>query len=149
MSTPPVDTVRVDERAKAQLSTIKRRTGLRNWNVICRWALCTSLAEPSPPPAQDSGEMSNVEMSWNTFAGRRDDLFVALIAARCERDGLGTDRATLAEQFRLHLQRGLSYLVGHDETKSLVGLVSLATKGPGPDLDDAAEPPPGEEPHRS
>lgn len=127
MSNPPVETVRVDERAKTQLSTLKRRTGLKNWNVICRWALCASLAEPSPPPAQGSGEMSNVEMSWHTFAGRRDELFIALVAARCERDGLGTERETLAEQFRLHLQRGLSYLVGHDETKSLVGLASLAT----------------------
>ena len=31
-----VDVVRVDERAKNQLTTLKRRTGIKNWNVLCR-----------------------------------------------------------------------------------------------------------------
>ncbi len=128
MSTPPVETVRVDERGKTQLTTLKRRTGLKNWNVLCRWAVCASLAEASPPAVQESGELSNVEMSWHTFAGRNGDLFTALIAARCDRDGLGTGREVLAEQFRLHLHRGLTYLVGHDETRSFVGLASLALR---------------------
>jgi DNA sulfur modification protein DndE len=120
------DTVRIDERGKAQLVTLKRRTGLKNWNVLCRWALCISLSEQSSPVPSHSSEMSNVEMTWHTFAGKNDDLFSALIAARCEHDGLGTDRETLAEQFRLHLQRGLTYLLGYDETRSLTGLASLA-----------------------
>ena len=121
-----VDTIRIDERGKTQLVTLKRRTGLKNWNVLCRWALCISLSEESAPAVSDSGEMSNVEMSWHTFAGQNGDLFSALIAARCEYDGLSTDREMLAEQFRLHLQRGLTYLVGHYETRSLTGLASLA-----------------------
>lgn len=121
-----IETVRVDERGKSQLITLKRRTGLKNWNVLCRWAVCVSLAEPTPPVAQDAGEPSNVEMTWQTFAGRNGDLFSALIAARCEADGLTVDRDTLSEQFRLHLQRGLTYLVGRDDTRSLSGLASLA-----------------------
>lgn len=128
MSGNPVETVRIDQRGKTQLVTLKRRTGLKNWNVLCRWALCASLSEESRPAPQDAGEMSNVEMTWQTFAGKNGDLFSALLAARCERDGLGTDRETVAEQFRLHLQRGLTYLVGHDETRRLTGLASLATQ---------------------
>lgn len=124
-----VETVRVDKRGKGQLITLKRRTGLKNWNVLCRWAVCLSLAEDSPPVAQDAGEPSNVEMTWQTFAGRNGDLFSALVAARCQADGLGVDRDTLAEQFRLHLQRGLTYLVGRDETRTLSGLASLALAG--------------------
>lgn len=127
MSAPPVETVRLDQRGKTQLVTLKRRTGLKNWNVLCRWALCASLAEASRPAAQDAGEMSNVEMTWHTFAGRSGDLYTALVAARCQRDGLGTDRETLAEQFRLHLQRGLTFLVGNDDTRTLAGLASLST----------------------
>lgn len=127
MRAPPVDTVRIDQRGKMQLVTLKRRTGLKNWNVLCRWALCASLAEDSRPAAQDAGEMSNVEMSWHTFAGKNGELYTALVAARCQRDGLPTDRENLAEQFRLHLQRGLTFLVGNDDTRSLTGLASLAT----------------------
>jgi DNA sulfur modification protein DndE len=126
-----IETVRIDERGKSQLITLKRRTGLKNWNVLCRWALCASLAETSVPVAQEAGDPSNVEMTWQTFAGRNGDLFAALIAARCEADGLPTDRETLSEQFRLHLQRGLTYLVGHDGTRTLPGLASLAIAGKG------------------
>ena len=128
MSGHPVETVRIDQRGKTQLVTLKRRTGLKNWNVLCRWALCASLSEESKPAAQDAGEISNVEMTWQTFAGKNGDLFTALLAARCERDGLGTERDILAEQFRLHLQRGLTYLVGNDATRSLAGLASFATQ---------------------
>lgn len=125
MTTHPVETVRVDERGKSQLVTLKRRTGLKNWNVLCRWAVCVSLAEESRPAAQEPGEMSNVEMTWHTFAGKNGDLFTAVLAARCERDRLGNDRETLAEQFRLHLQRGLTFLVAND-TRSVTALASQA-----------------------
>lgn len=125
MTTHPVETVRVDERGKSQLVTLKRRTGLKHWNVLCRWALCVSLAEESRPAAQDSGELSNVEMTWQTFAGKNSDLFAAVLAARCERDRLGNERETLAEQFRLHLQRGLTFLVAND-TRDVSALASYA-----------------------
>ncbi len=128
MTAYPVETVRVNELGKNQLSTLKRRTGIKNWNVLCRWAVCRSLAEASMPAAQDSGPMSNVEMTWQTFAGRHGELYAALIAARCESDRLGNDPETIAEQFRLHLQRGLTYLVGDDQTRSFAGLASLASK---------------------
>lgn len=64
---PPVATVRVDERAKNHLINLKRRTGLTSWNVLCRWALCSSLAEASTPTQWEVGELSNVEMTWHTF----------------------------------------------------------------------------------
>jgi len=128
MSAHPLETVRIDGRGKNQLITLKKRTGLKHWNELCRWAFCVSLAEISPPPAQDAGEISNVEMSWSTFAGRNSDLFATLLTARCVRDGMSTDRETLAEQLRLHLHRGLTYLVGSNETKDLLGFAGLALR---------------------
>ena len=129
MSSPSiVDVVRVDERGKTQLTTLKRRTGVQNWNVLCRWALCTSLAEPSRPADQEVGPMSNVEMSWSTFGGPQADLYTALVLARCESDGLALTPDAVAKQFRLHLHRGLTYLVGTEDTRTLSGLVSLATR---------------------
>lgn len=129
MSRPSVvDVVRVDERAKVQLTTLKRRTGVKNWNVLCRWALCASLAETSPPAEQDIGTMSNVEMSWSTFGGATADLYAAVVRARCEIDGIDQTPEAVANQFRLHLHRGITYLVGHEETKTLSGLMSLAVR---------------------
>ena len=121
-----VDAVRVDERAKTQLMTLKRRTGIKNWNVLCRWALCASLAEPTMPADQEIGTLSNVEMSWSTFGGQTADVYAAIIRARCEADGLPQTPDALAKQFRLHLHRGITYLVGTEDTKTLSGLIGLA-----------------------
>ena len=123
-----VDAVRVDERAKIQLTTLKRRTGIGNWNVLCRWALCVSLAESSMPADQEIETLSNVEMSWSTFGGRNADVYAAIVQAWCEENGVPQTPEAIAEQFRLHLHRGITYLVGSEETKTLSGLISLAIK---------------------
>lgn len=123
-----MDAVRVDERAKIQLMTLKRRTGVKNWNVLCRWALCASLAEPSVPADQEIGTLSNVEMSWSTFGGPSADVYAAIIQARCEVDGIPQTPEALAKQFRLHLHRGITYLVGTEDTKTLSGLIALALR---------------------
>jgi DNA sulfur modification protein DndE len=39
-----IDSVRVSKQARDQLITLRRRTGIENWNVVCRWAFCASLA---------------------------------------------------------------------------------------------------------
>ncbi|MCY4257652.1 MAG: DNA sulfur modification protein DndE [bacterium] len=121
-----VDAVRVDERAKTHLMTLKRRTGIKNWNVLCRWALCASLAEPSIPVDKEIGTLSNVEMSWSTFGGSTDDVYTAIMQARCEVDGIPQTPDNLAKQFRLHLHRGITYFVGTEDTKTLTGLIGLA-----------------------
>ena len=123
-----VDVVRVDERCKNHLATLKRRTGIKNWNVLCRWALCASLAEPSIPADQEIGALSNVEMSWSTFGGPAADIYAAILRARCDTDGIPQDPEDVAEQFRLHLHRGITYLVGNEDTKTLSGLIALAVK---------------------
>ena len=121
----PVETVRVNELGKRDLSTLKRRTGIKNWNVICRWALCLSLADPSRPPVIDKGNWSNVEMSWSTFAGQYRELYALVLQARCQQDGFEGGQEVLAEQFRLHLHRGLTNLVGREETRDLKGFLGL------------------------
>jgi len=122
----PVETVRVNELGKRHLSTLKRRTGIKNWNIICRWALCLSLADSTRPPVIDKGNWSNVEMSWSTFGGQYRELYASVLQARCQHDGLEGDQETLAEQFRLHLHRGLTNLVSREETRDLTGFLSLA-----------------------
>ncbi len=126
MSEPLVATVVVSEEGKRCLSTLRRRTGIKNWNVLCRWAVCFSLNDPSRPPKIDFSNLSNVEMSWLTFGGQNAELFSTLIRARCHEDGLEINEENLKEQFRLHLHRGLSNLVGLEETKTLEGFLKIA-----------------------
>jgi DNA sulfur modification protein DndE len=107
-----IDHIRVSQQARDHLLKIKRSTGLKNWNSLCRWAFCTSLAEPTQPTAAKIPADSNVEMTWHVFAGEHAELYWALLRARCLRDGLLLDDETLAMQFRLHLHRGIGYLAG-------------------------------------
>lgn len=124
-----VEHIRLSQQAKDQLVKLKRVTGIEHWNVLCRWAFCTSLAEQSVPPPGKIPADSNVEMSWRVFGGRHADLYLALLKERCVRDGLGTDPETLAQQFRLHLHRGVSYLFGNKQLRKIDDLIALAVSG--------------------
>lgn len=118
-----MDTIKLSQQAKEQLSRIKRWSGLKNWNVICRWSFALSLAESSVPPSAKIPADSSVEMTWRVFGGPHHELYLALLKARCETDGLGTDPETLATQFRLHLHRGISYMAGDKRLRDIGALV--------------------------
>lgn len=122
----PLEHIRLSQNARDQLITLKRRTGIGHWNVLCRWALCRSLAEPTVPPATKLVTDSNVEMTWRVFAGTYGDTLWALVRFRCHKDGLPLDEETVANQFRLHLHRGIGYLIGDTRSSDIEGLVKLA-----------------------
>ena len=109
-----LETVRISQQGKDQLIRLKRVTGIKNWNVLCRWALCTSLADPTPPLIRDVVTDSNVEMTWKTFAGQWHSTYEALIRHRSmsERGGVASEdlRATLVG----HLHRGIGHLAGSE-----------------------------------
>ncbi len=119
-----IETVRVSEGARDQLITLKRYTGIRNWNTLCRWAFCVSLREESPPPVHPIVTDSSVEMTWRVFGGADADLYWAVLKQRCRRDGLGSDDETLATQFKLHLHRGIGYLMGDRALRSIGALLA-------------------------
>jgi DNA sulfur modification protein DndE len=120
-----IEHIRLSQQARDQLITLKRRTGIAHWNVLCRWALCRSLAEPAKPPAIKLTLDSNVEMNWRTFGGDLGDVLWAALRLRCHNDGLPLDEEILAQQFRLHLHRGIGYLVGDPRATDVAGLASV------------------------
>ena len=120
--TAPIRTVRISVDAKDQLIRLKRYTRIDQWNILCRWGLCRSLVEEHPPSPAPLPPMSNVEMSWPVFAGHRGHTILALVRQRCHEDGLGTDDQNVAEQFRLHLHRGIAYLAS-ENIKSIEDLI--------------------------
>ena len=61
--------IKLSNAAKDKLSRLKGKTGIQNWNVLCRWAFCFSLKEGTIPTDIEINSDSNVEMSWLTFAG--------------------------------------------------------------------------------
>lgn len=119
----PIERIRLSQTAKDQLVKIKRQTKVENWNVLCRWALCRSLAEPSVPSPVPIPADSNVEMTWRVFGGELSDYLLIALKQRCHNDQVRTDRETLVQQFRLHLHRGIGYLAGDTELKTIEDLL--------------------------
>lgn len=123
-----VKQIRLSQRSKEKLSRLKGKTGIKNWNILCRWALCYSLSEKTIPTDIEIPTDSNLEMSWYTFGGEYSELYEALMKAWCIERNLPTDEETLAKYFRLNLERGISHLSGTGFIKSLDDLVLLAIK---------------------
>jgi DNA sulfur modification protein DndE len=122
-----LEIVRVSQQGKEQLIKLKRLTGIKQWNTLCRWALCMSLRDPTQPLVRDVVTDSNVEMSWRTFAGSFGEVYTALLRQRCHADGLELNDDNLALTFNAHLHRGLGFLAGDSVLRSPESLVALAT----------------------
>lgn len=120
----PLEHIRISEQAKDQLVKLKRLTGIQNWNVLCRWAFCQSIAEPSPPVHVKIPGDSSVEMTWKVFGGHHHEIYLALLKQRCRDDGFDLSDEVLATQFRLHLHRGIAHLSGDRRLRSISDLVN-------------------------
>ena len=121
-----VKQIKLSNLSKDRLGRLKGKTGIKNWNVLCRWALCYSLSENTMPTDLPIVADSNVEMSWFTFSGEYSEIYDALMIAWCRKMNLPTDEETLAKYFKLHLERGIAHLSGTNFIKNLDDLIGLA-----------------------
>lgn len=117
--------VRISAQSKDKLSRLKGKTGIKNWNILARWAFCYSLKEGSIPVDMAIEYEGGVEMSWHTFAGDMGCVYEALLIDWCRNNCLGTDEITLAKYFSLHLERGIGYLSGTNFIRSIDDLLAL------------------------
>ena len=119
-----LDTVRISQKGKDQLATLKRRTGIPTWNILSRWAFTLSLSDPSPPRVHIPSGTYPIEMTWRTFGGEYEEIYYGLLVQRCIEDGIELTPENIAKQFRLHLHRGLSALAGDRSMKDIESLVN-------------------------
>ena len=125
MLEPPVNSIKLSQTAKDQLTKLKRSTKIEQWNILCRWAFFRSLAETAPPSVIPIPADSNLEMSWKVFGGELADISVLALKQRCDQDGLDITPEILSQQFRLHLHRGIGYLAGDSNLRKIEDLVGL------------------------
>lgn len=130
--------IRLSSQAKDQLIRLKTKTGINQWNILCRWAFCLSLQQPTPPTPIDVPADSNIEMTWHVFGGDAEEIYLALLKERCHRDGFENTDEILQRQFRLHLHRGISYLATPQAIKSIADLINLAVRAIETDIDSKA-----------
>ena len=118
--------IKLSSEAKEKLSRLKGKTGIKNWNILCRWALCYSISENTIPADLAINSDSNVEMSWYTFAGEYSEIYEAIVKSWCLQMHLPIDDGTLAKYFKLHLERGIAHLSGTNFIKTLDDLLELS-----------------------
>ena len=128
MSTSKFDhpkSLRITSRGRDQLITIKRRTGIQNWNTICRWAFALSLREPTPPSKVDDSGDSSVEMSWDVFGGvARDQWYAVGLQRFTEEPG---SYESFAQFFRAHVHRGIQMMSAAGQAVSISDLMTYCS----------------------
>jgi DNA sulfur modification protein DndE len=111
-----IDRVRLSSAAKQQLVTLKRRTGIEHYNVLCRHALCASLANPSAVPDETHQYAGGVEIEWRVFAGEAEATYLNLLVVRCLQDEGAATVDGVKRTLTRHLHRGLSYLTSRADS---------------------------------
>ena len=120
----PVETIRFVETDRDLLARIKRTTGIKGFNTLCRWAFCMSLADPNPTSVDPLGARSNLEIEWNTFAGTYGDVYWALLVQRAYEDGISPTDDALQREFNRHLHRGIGLLANIAQKPTVRDLIA-------------------------
>lgn len=123
-----IESLRLNHRARNQLITLKRKTGIGNWNVLCRWALCVSLSEAKRANPRSYKKEGAIEIAWRVFSGPYAEIYVALIKQRLNRENKDITQENIQECLRVHVHRGIGYLSHGKDLDSIVALVTLATQ---------------------
>lgn len=118
--------VRLSEQTKDQLIRLKRATGIKTWNILCRWALCASLAESEQLVEAPDGGDSAIEMRWDVFGGELQHIYYALLALGCKENGIDVNDKNISKLARLHIQRGANILTNKNKINSLQELIRYA-----------------------
>jgi DNA sulfur modification protein DndE len=117
-----IDRVKISAAGKQQLSTLKRRTGIEHYNVICRHALCASLANSTKVPSETLQYSGGLEIDWKTFAGEADATLTNTLIARAVADHGDASSVTVRSLLQAHLHRGLAYLISDPNSLSHKGI---------------------------
>jgi DNA sulfur modification protein DndE len=124
----PVEYIKLSQKERKNLIRLKRVSGIKNWNTLCRWAFCLSLAHPDKPRRSKIVSDSTLEMTWKVFGGKHHEIYTALLIQRCKQDGIALTDENLVQQFRYHLKRGIDSLTMDRDLKSIDGLLLKVVK---------------------
>jgi DNA sulfur modification protein DndE len=122
-----IDNLRLGQQSRDQLIRLKRITGIENWNVMCRWALCLSLADKNPPPRPKLSGDAAVDISWRTFAGEHADAYLALLIQRARAESRPITREVLSELLRIHVTRGIGFLTARRQMNGISDMLEIAS----------------------
>lgn len=119
------ETIRITPAGREKLSKLKAKTGIQQWNILCRWAFCVSLAEPTKPRPLDEKQRA-IEIEWGTFAGEYSELYHALLINRMHNDGVDfNNQQAYSQELHAHIHRGIAYMAGENRLRSIQDMLNI------------------------
>tara|TARA_Y100000310_G_scaffold31420_1_gene29812 strand:+ start:2978 stop:3400 length:423 start_codon:yes stop_codon:yes gene_type:complete len=118
-----IDTVKTTTNTKNILTRIKSRTGIQNWNTICRWGFCHSLKQNTLPRLVDE-KFDGVEMTYETFSGKYSDIYLALLINNLKAHNTPINLTNLNRYLKAHINRGVNILYSF-KIKNVKNMLSL------------------------
>ena len=118
--------IRLGSDDRRMIFNVKNTTGIEHFYIICRWAFCLSVDSENKIKKLDGTADGAVEFSWDRFGGEETEIYYLLLKDEAQRLEIKADEDSLYELLISHIRRGLSYLTGNKELKTLEGLSSRA-----------------------
>ena len=118
--------IRLGGDDRRMIFNVKNTTGIEHFYTICRWAFCLSVDSENKIKKLDGTADGAVEFSWDRFGGEETEIYYLLLKDEAQRLEIKADEDSLYELLISHIRRGLGYLTGNKELKTLEGLSSRA-----------------------
>ena len=118
--------IRLSSDDRRMIFNVKNTTGIEHFYTICRWAFCLSVDSENKIKKLDATADGAVEFSWDRFGGEEAEIYYLILKDEAQRLEIKADEDSLYELLISHIRRGLGYLTGNKELKTLEGLSSRA-----------------------
>ena len=118
-----IDILRTSSNVKSSLTRIKTITGISNWNIICRWALCLSLKQTSLPREVEE-KLDGVEIDYDTLVGKNKSIYTQLLINNLVAHKVVVDKKNLTKYLYAHVNRGVN-IIYTNKLKDILGLFNL------------------------
>tara|TARA_Y100000992_G_C21085367_1_gene405361 strand:- start:183 stop:557 length:375 start_codon:yes stop_codon:yes gene_type:complete len=118
-----IDILRTSSNVKSSLTRIKTITGISNWNIICRWALCLSLKQTSLPREVEE-KLDGVEIDYDTLVGKNKSIYTQLLINNLVAHNVVVDKKNLTKYLYAHVNRGVN-IIYTNKLKDILGLFKL------------------------
>jgi DNA sulfur modification protein DndE len=73
--------LRLSTTARNNINTLKRRTGIKTANILCRWAICESISSQDANKLKLAlqNERADFELTWSVLTGQYSDWYRLLL----------------------------------------------------------------------
>jgi len=132
--------LRLPKRTRDQLVYLKRKTKVKHYHVLCRWAFCLSVQDDRPPRDSIASSSEDFEIQLGTFGQSYAEIYWDLGRQKVIAENLDVTEDNIRHSIELHIQRGMARMGGPGGIRSISDLVQFAIPHGGKDAPELSDP---------